>query len=404
MKGELLYPMKNNKTNFWEEQIRNMVLEFVKEKIELFMQEEIRNFIENELDDHIHNSRNGYYRRSLETRYGKIDELKVPRDRKGLFQTALFEPYQRREFSLEEAIIALYHSGVSTRKIGEFVERILGPKGYSPTTISNITETLRDDINNWLSRELEEDYFAIYLDGMSTKVRLDVVDHETVYIILGITLEGKRDILGFYVGGRESATVWQEILTNLYERGVKRVMLGIFDDLPGLEEAFRKVFPKADVQSCIVHKMRNTLAKVRIYDRDEIAKDFKKVYKAENMEEALSALEFIENKWGKKYKRIIESWKEKTHVLLTFYKYPQPIRKYIYTTNLIERLNKEIRKRLKTMNSLPNIEAVEKVVYLSCKEYIERFRDRTLAGYLESKDQILDMFEKRYGKEKNNMA
>ncbi|PFA12531.1 IS256 family transposase, partial [Bacillus cereus] len=192
---------------------------------------------------------------------------------------------------------------------------------------------------------------------------------EAIYIALGITLEGTREILGFYVGGRESASGWREILENLHERGVKNVLLGIFDGLTGLETAFLSVYPKADVQRCVVHKMRNLLSKVRKSDQKEVASDFKQVYKAIDLSIAEDAFQMIKEKWGKKYKKEVESWEKDLPVLLTFYKYPKEIRPYLYTTNMIERTIKEVRKRLKTMNSLPSLESVEKIVYLVSTNY-----------------------------------
>ena len=227
-------------------QLENMIREFVKEKLELIMKEEIKNFLEVEQKE-VHNSRNGYYTRSLDTKYGKIDQLYVPRDRNGDFQTQLFEPYQRRDGWLEEAIIKMYQSGMSTREIGKFIERILG-SSYSPTTISNITDATIEDIRKWQQRPLNKRYSVLYLDGLYIKVRRDTYAKEVIYIVLGVNEYGYREILGFYVGGQESALGWQEILQDLYQRGVKEVLLGVFDGLNGLEEAFKSVFPKADVQ------------------------------------------------------------------------------------------------------------------------------------------------------------
>ncbi|MDQ4678653.1 IS256 family transposase, partial [Stenotrophomonas maltophilia group sp. RNC7] len=190
------------------------------------------------------------------------------------------QPYQRRDGWLEKAVLSLYQSGVSTRQVGKFVERLLDGNPYSATTVSNITEKIRDNIESWQSRTLESNYTALYLDCLFFSVRRDTVEKEAIYIALGITLEGKREILGFYVGGRESASGWREILENLHERGVKNVLLGIFDGLTGLETAFLSVYPKADVQRCVVHKMRNVLSKVRKSDQKEVASDFKQVYKA----------------------------------------------------------------------------------------------------------------------------
>ncbi|MED1276496.1 IS256 family transposase, partial [Bacillus paranthracis] len=343
------------------------------------------------------NSKNGYYQRMLDTKFGRIEDLSVPRDRNGDFQTSLFQPYQRRDGWLEEAVLSLYQSGVSTRQVGKFVERLLDGNPYSATTVSNITEKIRNDIESWQSRTLESNYTALYLDCLFFSVRRDTVEKEAIYIALGITLEGKREILGFYVGGRESASGWREILENLHERGVKNVLLGIFDGLTGLETAFLSVYPKADVQRCVVHKMRNVLSKVRKSDQKEVSSDFKQVYRAADLPSAEEAFQMVKEKWGKKYKKEVDSWEKDLPVLLTFYKYPKEIRSYIYTTNMIERTIKEVRKRLKTMNSLPSIESVEKIVYLVSNNYNNSWTTKRTAGFGLAHEKIYKLFKERYG-------
>ncbi len=186
-----------------------------------------------------------------------------------------------------------------------------------------LPKKIRNDIESWQSRTLESNYTALYLDCLFFSVRRDTVEKEAIYIALGITLEGKREILGFYVGGRESASGWREILENLHERGVKNVLLGIFDGLTGLETAFLSVYPKADVQRCVVHKMRNVLSKVRKSDQKEVSSDFKQVYRAADLPSAEEAFQMVKEKWGKKYKKEVDSWEKDLPVLLTFYKYPK---------------------------------------------------------------------------------
>ncbi|MCM3686367.1 IS256 family transposase, partial [Mesobacillus subterraneus] len=211
----------------------------------------------------------------------------------------------------------------------------------------------------WQNRPLNQRYCALFLDALFVKVRRDTVGKEAVYIVLGITPEGHREILGFYVGGVESSNGWKEILQDLRNRGVQEVLLGVFDGLTGLEEAFRSIFPKADVQRCVIHKVRSTMNKARKKDQAELSIDLKKVYTSSTYEEAEEVFEMVKKKWKKNYSRELASWEEDLPVLLTFLGYPKEVQQYIYTTNLIERTNKEVRKRLKTMNSLPNIEAAE---------------------------------------------
>ncbi|QWC21222.1 IS256 family transposase [Bacillus haikouensis] len=377
--------------------LESTVKEVLKEKLEFILQEEIKEVLKNEPvgED---NSRNGYYHRTLDTVYGRVEDLDVPRDRNGEFQTELFEPYKRRMVAVDELVIQLYRHGVGVRQVGKIMKSLLGDS-YSPGTISNVTDTVLKDIREWQKRPLKKRYCALYLDALFVNVRRDTVGKEAVYIVLGISPEGHREVLGFYIGGRESSNGWSEILNDLRERGVEQVLLGVFDGLSGLEDAFLRSFPKADVQRCVVHKVRSTLNNARKKHQEELAQDLKTIYKADYFDEALAALQVLKEKWKKTYKREFESWENDLPSLLTFLKYPKDVQKYLYTTNLIERLNREVRKRLKTMDSLPNIEAAEKIIYLNVTDYNDRWARRKLSGFGLAKEEINDMFEHRYGEE-----
>jgi putative transposase len=376
-------------------QLEDLLRGFIKEKLELIMREELTNFLQVEQPD-VSDSRNGYYKRSLDTRYGKIENLSVPRDREGAFQTGLFAPYQRRDGWLEEAIIKMYQSGMSTREVGKFIERMVG-SSYSPATISNITDAAVEDIEKWQKRPLAKRYSVLYLDGLYIRLRRDTVGKEVIYLVLGVTEDGYRDILGFYVGGQESALGWRELLLDLYKRGLQEVLLGVFDGLAGLEEAFLDVYPKADVQRCVVHKVRNTLNKVRKNDQYEVAEDLKVIYRSSTQEAALAQFQVFQEKWAKKYPREVASWEEDLPVLLTFLSYPSAIHSVIYTTNWIERTNKEIRKRLRPMNSLSSLKAAEKIVYLTIQGLQERWSTRKLKGFATAHTALQDKFKQKYG-------
>lgn len=376
-------------------QLENILKSFVKEKLELIMKEELHNFLTVEHPESS-NSKNGYYQRSLDTRYGKIEALSVPRDRQGEFQTQVFAPYQRRDGWLEEAIIKMYQSGMSTREVGKFIERILGT-GYSATTISNITAVALEDIRAWQQRPLASRYSVLYLDGMYIKLRRDTVASEVIYFAVGVNEEGYRELLGFYVGGQENALGWQEMLQDLYQRGLKEVLLGVFDGLPGLEEAFKSIYPKADVQCCVVHKVRNTLNRVRQTDRESVAEDLKAVYRSFTRSQAEAQFDVFREKWQAKYPREVSSWEQDLPVLLTFLKYPSSIRSVIYTTNWIERTIKEIRKRLRPMNSLPDVKAAEKIVYLTVQHLNDTWSERKLRGFASAYSALQEMFTERYG-------
>jgi putative transposase len=376
--------------------LENLVTGFVKEKLEWIMKEEIRNFIHVEQANE-RNSRNGYYERTLDTRYGKIDDLQVPRDRNGEFQTQVFEPYQRRDGWLEEAVIHMYKGGMSTRDVAKFIEGMFGSQ-YSPTTVSNITSTVLEDIEQWQKRPLEKRYAVIYLDGLYIKLKRDTVSSEVIYLAMGINEEGYREIIGFYIGGHESANGWKDVLKDLYRSGVEEVLVGVFDGLPGLEDAFKEVYPKADVQHCIVHKVRSTFPKIRVQDKIGFINDLKTIYNAIDRDVALANFDGVKGKWGKKYPREIASWEAQLPTLLTFYKYPAIIKSAIYTSNPIERTNKELRKRLRPMNSLTNIDAAEKIVYLEVLAYNEKWNTRIVRGFGDAsvKEELTRMYEERY--------
>jgi putative transposase len=380
-----------------ENQLDKMVRELVKEKIELIMQEEMAQYFTNDRPD-LKNAKNGNYQRNLDTKYGRIENLNVPRDRQNHFTTSVFQPYQRYQEWLGESIIQMYQNGMSTREIARFVERVLGDS-YSPATISHITDVLEEDIHNWQKRELDERYSVIYLDGTYLKLRRNDVDSEVVYIVLGVKEDGTKEILGFEVGGKESANGWENVLRKLRERGMKEVLLGVFDGLPGLEEAMKRVFPRADIQRCVVHKIRNTMHSVRKKDRKEITGDIKTIYNAESREAADDAFKEVSDKWSKLYPKVIKSWAEDLDVLLTFYKYPASIRRQIYSTNIIERLMREVKKRTHSIPSFPTEKAVEKLIYLTSIQYNKKMETKTATGFKLAHEDLQQMFWERYRKE-----
>lgn len=378
--------------------LENAVTNLLQEKLELLLREEIKNYMTVEQPNQ-RNSRNGHYKRTFHTRYGVINQLHVPRDRKGHFQTRLFQPYQRREGWLEEAVIHMYKGGMSTREVAKFIESMFGAQ-YSPTTISNITQTVMEDIEEWQKRPLEKRYSVIYLDGLYVKLKRNTVSSEAVYLAMGIDEKGIRQILGFYVGGHESSNGWREVLKDLKQRGATDVLLGVFDGLPGLEEAFREIYPMADVQHCVVHKVRATMPKIRVPDKTSFLADLKQVYNAIDADVAQALFDGFRDTWGKKYPKEVKAWEEQLPTLLTFYKYPPLTWPAIYTTNPIERMNKELRKRLKPMNSLTNIESAEKIIYLQATDYNEKWCGRAIRGFVDpdTKATFEKMYNERYAR------
>ena len=377
----------------------DMINDLIKNFLENMLKSELTEFLNYDKYDsagkNSGNSRNGNYSRNFQTKYVVIENLEVPRDRNNDFQTALFEPYKRRDDWLEQTVIQMYARGLSTRDIANLIEQMYGQK-YSATSVSNLTDIAVKEIEQWKNRPLEKRYSVLFIDALSIKIRREHVGNESAYIIIGINEEGYREILDFYIGVTESAALWEEVLMNLKSRGVEQVLLGVMDGLPGLTDSFLKVYPKADVQRCVVHKVRNTLHKVKRKHTDEIVTDLKKIYKAPSREYAEQALNDFSSKWDKLYPRLAQSWFEDKDELFTFYKYPDSIQKSVYTTNWIERANKEIRKRLKTMNSLPNEKAAEKILYLKILDYNSKWSERRLKGFLAARDKLIQLFEERY--------
>lgn len=397
--GGLLMKSITDNPNNGQVNFDDMINDLIKNFIEKMLKGELTEFLNYDKYDssgkNSGNSRNGNYSRNFQTKYGVIENLEVPRDRNNDFQTALFEPYKRRDDWLEQTVIQMYARGLSTRDIANLIEQMYGQK-YSATSVSNLTDIAVKEIEQWKNRPLEKRYSVLFIDALSIKIRREHVGNESAYIIIGINEEGYREILDFYIGVTESAALWQEVLMNLKSRGVEQVLLGVMDGLPGLTDSFLKVYPKADVQRCVVHKVRNTLHKVKKKHTDEIVTDLKKIYKAPSREYAEQALNDFSLKWDKLYPRLAQSWFEDKDELFTFYKYPDSIQKSIYTTNWIERANKEIRKRLKTMNSLPNEKAAEKILYLKILDYNSKWSERRLKGFLAARENLIQLFEERY--------
>lgn len=368
----------------------NIIKEVVKQTLESIMVAEREIFIKEN-----NGTKNGFYTRNFETVVGKLEELKIPRDREGRFKTKLIEPYKRRDINLEELIFGMFASGMSTRAIADALESVFEFK-YSASTISQISEITIEEINKWREKKLKKRYSVIMIDGMYLSVRRDTVEKEVVLFVLGIDEEGYREIIDFEVNPAEGDEIWEDIIKRLYERGVREVLLFVADGITGIEERIKKYFPKADFQSCIVHKVRNTLNKVRSKDRKEVAEDLKSIYRASTKEDAKEVFNKFKEKWSRKYPNIVKSWEMELYRLLTFLKYPKSIQRVIYTTNLIERTIKEIRKRIKVIGALPSVKSVEKFVYLRVAMLNNKWSDKTVNGFLEAKEEIQKLFSRRY--------
>ncbi len=321
------------------------------------------------------NSRNGYSSKEVRGKVGSF-RINVPRDRKSEFEPQIVKKRQKDISKIEDIVLALYQKGLTTRDIQSYIMEIYG-YSLSPETISNITDRVIQRATEWQNRPLEEIYPIIFIDGIYFKVKEGIeAEPRTAYIIVGIDIEGKKDVLGIWIGEVENSKFWLSILNELKSRGVKDILIVCSDRLPGIETAIRAVYPEAEIQFCIVHQVRNSLKHVTYKDRKEVVKDLKKIYQAATEEMGLLELERFEEKWGNKYPYISKSWRENWESLSTFFKYSPQIRRLIYTTNPIESLNSQIRKVTRSKGVYPNEDALFKSIYLAVISVTNRWTSR----------------------------
>jgi len=337
------------------------------------MKEAIETLYEGELEAHLGykknevssstNSRNGYKSKKVKSQLGEI-ELSSPRDRLSTFSPEIVKKRQTDISGIETKVLTMYAKGLSNRDIKDYIYDIYGYE-LSPETISVITDKILPQVKEWQNRALEEVYAIVFMDGTVLKVRLDgVVKNVTVYFIIGINMEGKKSCLGMYLSENESAKYWLSVMTELKSRGIKDILIFAVDNLKGISEAITTLFPKSEIQKCIVHQIRNSLKFVNWKDRKELSSDLKLIYKAPTEEQALLELDKFADKWDKKYLNISKSWRNNWSELSTFFKYSPEIRRLIYTTNPIESFNSKIKKITKTKGSFPTEDALFKLLYL----------------------------------------
>ena len=344
----------------------------------------IEQMLEAEMDEHLGyekhsasgdgsgNSRNGYNKKTLQTEFGKT-ELAIPRDRNGEFNPKVISKYQTKTDDLESRIIAMYAKGMSNRDIEDHLRDIYGVEA-SAGLITRITDKIMPAAAEWQSRPLDNMYPIVFLDGIVFKVRKDSkVINKCVYSVLGINMEGKKDILGFWISENESASFWLTVCNELKNRGVNDILIVCRDNLSGFSSAIETVFPKAEQQLCVIHQIRNSTKYVSYKDLKAVMADLKKVYGAPTIDDAEYRLEEFDEKWGKKYPHIIKSWKANWVELTTYFKYPQEVRKLIYTTNAVEGFHRMLRKYTKNKTAYPTDDSVKKSIYLSIQEITKKW-------------------------------
>jgi putative transposase len=312
------------------------------------------------------NGRNGTSSKALLTDDGEI-EIEVPRDRAGTFEPVIVAKGQTRFDGFDEKIISLYGRGMTVREIQGHLAELYGTE-VSPDLISKVTDAILDEVREWQSRPLEAIYPVVFFDALRVKIRDEgMVKNKAVYVVLGITASGEKDVLGLWIEQTEGAKFWLKVMNDLRNRGVADILIAVVDGLKGFAEAINSVFPKAMVQTCIVHLIRNSLSFVSWKDRKAILPSIKAIYHAENADAALLRLEDFEAEWGKRYPAIGAAWRRAWQHVIPFFAFAPDIRKMIYTTNAVEALNRSLRKIIKTRGSFPNDEAAMKLLYLAIR-------------------------------------
>ena len=319
------------------------------------------------------NNRNGKYTKKVRSSEGETT-IQVPRDRNGDFEPQLVKRYAANTNELEDKIIGMYAKGMTVRDIQGTLQELYGID-VSPTTLSAITDKVWERVESWQSRPLASLYVIIYLDAIHIKMRREgKVENTAVYVVLGVDLEGHRDVLGHWVGdGSESANFWLSVITDLQSRGVKDILIACMDGLTGFKEAVLAVFPKTEIQRCIIHQIRNSLKYISWKDKKAFMVDLKAVYQAPTREAAEGNLRKLKEIWNGQYAVAIRSWDNNWEDLATFFDYPAAIRRMIYTTNTVEGYNRQLRKVTKSRSSFPTGEAVRKLLFLANRDIIKKW-------------------------------
>ena len=380
---------------------KEISLDGILEEFKSLLRESLQAASEEELTSHLGyekhqesentNYRNGHSKKSLKTKYGQID-VAIPRDREGTFEPKLVPKRERILKGSEELILSLYAKGMSVSDISSHLDDLYGYQ-LSEQTISNITEAIMDKAKEWQNRPLEAIYPIVFMDATVLKIRVDrVVKNIAAYIMLGITLEGKKEILGIWIGENETSKYWLTLLNELKNRGVEDILIFAIDGLNGFNQAIQAVYPKAEIQRCIVHQIRSSLKFVSWKDRKAVAKDLKTIYSAATEEDAQLALTEFNDIWGQKYPHILQSWLNNWNELATFFKYPKSIQTLIYTTNPIESLNANIKRKTNSKGSFPTIDSAFKMLYMSTQEVQIKWERTSIRNWSEIYPQLCIFF------------
>ena len=338
-------------------------------------------------------SRNGYSKKTVTSSFGEID-LDIPRDRKGEFEPQIIRKNQTDISNIEDQVLSMYAKGMTTRDISDHLKSVYGVDA-SAEMISHMTDRILPIAKEWQNRPLEKKYAVVFMDAIHFHVRQDnQTVKKAVYIAIGIRLTGTKEVLGMWIGGNESAKYWLGVLNEMKNRGVEDIMIVSVDGLTGFGDAISAVFPKAEIQRCIVHQIRYSTKFISYKDIRPFMKELKLVYQAATEEQALENLDSLEENWGKKYPTSIASWRNNWPQLSTYFKYPQEIRKIIYTTNAIENFNRQLRKVTKAKTVFPTDDSLFKSLYLAMIDITKKWTGKSWK-WGQTLDQLCIYFEDR---------
>ena len=340
------------------------------------------------------NSRNGRSRKTLKGDFGQV-EIEVPRDRQGEFEPQIVGKHQRRFSGFDDKILSMYARGMTTREIQGHLQDIYGVE-VSPSLISEVTDAVVEEVQEWQNRPLERIYPILYLDALFVKMRHEGrVENRAVYVVLGVGLDGVKDVLGLWVADTEGPKFWLRVVTELRNRGVQDVFIACVDGLKGFPEAIEAIFPKAQVQLCIVHLIRNSLKYVNDKERKNVALELKTIYSAPTAAAAEQELNRFEEKHGARYRAIVSQWRRNWERITPFFAFVPEVRKVIYTTNAIESLNRCLRKIIKTRGAFPNEQAAVKRIYLALKNVTAQWHKSHVNHWKEALNQFTVLWEDR---------
>jgi len=359
--------------------IQNMLKDMFGDAIQEMLEAELENDLGYSRYDYKNkattNSRNGYSKKSLKSNYGKSD-IKIPRDRDGDFEPKVVKKNQTTLPSIDDQVLSMYAKGMTTRDIEKHLESIYGIDA-SPDLISRITDKILPLVTEWQNRPLEEVYAIVFMDAIHYKVRSEGrILNKAAYSVLGVNLEGIKEVLGIWVGEAESAKFWLSVLNEIKNRGVKDILIMAVDGLKGFSEAIESAYPETEVQKCVLHQIRNSTRYVSYKDIKIFTAGLKKIYRAATEELALAELDSFEEIWGKKYPLSIKSWRTNWAELSTYFKYPSELRKIIYTTNSAESYHRQLRKVTKSKSIFPNDRALIKMLYLATMDVTDKWTMR----------------------------